>query len=137
MLRAAICLRLRLPQNPLRVPPQLSTRLLPFGNDWLLSQAHRRPVTPLFSRAFSISSQRCSIDDKPPSQKPQKPTIRENIYTVPNLLTVSRIFACPVLGWSILNDNFYLATGLLAYAGLTDLVRFSAHLSTHVDDFRH
>ncbi|KAI5996755.1 CDP-alcohol phosphatidyltransferase-domain-containing protein [Pisolithus marmoratus] len=44
------------------------------------------------------------------------------IYTVPNLLTVSRILACPVLGWSILQDNFYLATGLLVYAGLSDLV---------------
>ncbi|KAL7280738.1 CDP-diacylglycerol--glycerol-3-phosphate 3-phosphatidyltransferase [Trametes coccinea BRFM310] len=50
------------------------------------------------------------------------PTIRENIYTIPNLLTLSRIAACPVLGWSIVNDDFYLATGLLVYAGLTDLV---------------
>ncbi len=45
-----------------------------------------------------------------------------NIYTIPNALTVSRILACPVLGWSILNSNFKLATGLLVYAGLTDLV---------------
>ncbi|KAF8967749.1 CDP-alcohol phosphatidyltransferase-domain-containing protein [Flammula alnicola] len=49
------------------------------------------------------------------------PTIRENIYTLPNLLTVSRILACPVLGWSILDGNYHLATGLLVYAGLTDL----------------
>ncbi|KAI6130164.1 hypothetical protein EV401DRAFT_2054329 [Pisolithus croceorrhizus] len=35
---------------------------------------------------------------------------------------MSRILACPVLGWSILQDNFYLATGLLVYAGLSDLV---------------
>ncbi|KAI0759342.1 CDP-alcohol phosphatidyltransferase-domain-containing protein [Irpex lacteus] len=46
----------------------------------------------------------------------------ENIYTYPNLLTVSRILACPVLGWAIVQDNFVLATSLLAYAGLTDLV---------------
>lgn len=52
-----------------------------------------------------------------------KATIRENIYTIPNLLTVSRILACPVLGWSILDGNYHLATGLLVYAGLTDLVR--------------
>lgn len=38
------------------------------------------------------------------------------------MLTVSRVFVCPVLGWSILNDNFYFATGLLVYAGLTDLI---------------
>ncbi|KAH7890883.1 CDP-alcohol phosphatidyltransferase-domain-containing protein [Phlebopus sp. FC_14] len=52
----------------------------------------------------------------------EKIAIRENIYTLPNLLTVSRILACPVLGWSILHDDFYLATGLLVYAGLSDIV---------------
>lgn len=62
-----------------------------------------------------------------PEQQPAKPKLterlRENIYTYPNLLTVSRILACPVLGWAIVQDNFVLATSLLAYAGLTDLVR--------------
>ncbi|KAI8969367.1 CDP-alcohol phosphatidyltransferase-domain-containing protein [Trametes punicea] len=56
------------------------------------------------------------------SSPERTPTIRENIYTLPNLLTLSRIVACPVLGWSIVHDDFYLATGLLVYAGLTDLV---------------
>ena len=60
----------------------------------------------------------------PPSTDPErKPTLRENIYTLPNFLTLSRIAACPILGWSILADDFVLATGLLAYAGITDLVR--------------
>jgi len=53
-----------------------------------------------------------------PSQR--KPSLRENIYTFPNLLTVSRIAACPVLGWSILSDNYSAATCLLLYAGITD-----------------
>ena len=52
----------------------------------------------------------------------QKPSLRENIYTFPNLLTVSRIVACPVLGWSILSDNYPAATCLLLYAGITDWV---------------
>lgn len=52
----------------------------------------------------------------------ERPTLRENIYTIPNLLTASRILACPVLGWSIFHDDFYLATGLLVYAGLSDIV---------------
>ena len=51
-----------------------------------------------------------------------KPAIKENIYTLPNLLTLSRIFSCPILGWSILDGNYYLSTGLLVYAGLTDWV---------------
>lgn len=49
-------------------------------------------------------------------------TMRENIYTIPNFLTVSRILACPVLGWSILGGNFYLATSILVYAGASDWV---------------
>ncbi|KAJ2995085.1 hypothetical protein NUW54_g7450 [Trametes sanguinea] len=61
-----------------------------------------------------------SEDEPTPAEK--APTIRENIYTIPNLLTLSRIAACPVLGWSIVNNDFYLATGILVYAGLTDLV---------------
>lgn len=56
------------------------------------------------------------------SKPTSKPSIRENIYTIPNLLTVSRIIACPVLGWSILEGDFLLATSLLTYAGLTDWV---------------
>lgn len=74
---------------------------------------------------------------RPPAPRPEKddaqekaaaPIVRENIYTIPNLLTLSRIVACPVLGWAIVHDEFYLATGLLAYAGLTDLVRVSPSL---------
>ncbi|EPT03049.1 hypothetical protein FOMPIDRAFT_1022636 [Fomitopsis schrenkii] len=62
-------------------------------------------------------------DQKEPVQN-TKPlaTLRENIYTIPNLLTVSRIIACPVLGWAIVHDNFEFATALLVYAGLTDTV---------------
>jgi hypothetical protein len=52
-----------------------------------------------------------------------KLAIRENIYTWPNLLTTSRILACPVIGWAILHDEFYLSTSLLLYAGLSDWVR--------------
>ncbi|KAG6902547.1 hypothetical protein C0995_014936 [Termitomyces sp. Mi166 len=56
-----------------------------------------------------------------PVERPRKVAVRENIYTLPNALTLSRILACPVLGWSILDGNFHLATALLVYAGLTDL----------------
>ena len=61
----------------------------------------------------------------PPPNPPAKPSSKENIYTLPNLLTVSRITACPILGWSILQGDFHLATALLVYAGLTDLVSLS------------
>jgi CDP-alcohol phosphatidyltransferase len=46
----------------------------------------------------------------------------ENLYTIPNILTFSRLLATPGIAYLILADRPYLATGLLFYAGLTDLV---------------
>lgn len=78
-------------------------------------------------RPFSTYAPRRVDSATPPSKRPRRPsfseTLRENIYTIPNLLTLSRILACPVLGFAIVHDNFVLATALLVYAGLTDLVR--------------
>lgn len=75
-------------------------------------QIRNRNVSTCQSRHSSLA----------PSKPPNRPSFRENIYTLPNFLTVSRILACPVLGWSILDNNFHLATYILVYAGLTDLV---------------
>ncbi|KAF3159490.1 hypothetical protein TWF225_010640 [Orbilia oligospora] len=47
---------------------------------------------------------------------------RENITNVPNILTVTRLVAAPVIGYFILHDCNAWALGLLAYASLTDLV---------------
>ena len=84
-------------------------------------------------RSFRISFPRLTPREEKHEQSgiPEKPvprpklteTLRENIYTIPNLLTVSRILACPVLGYAIVQDNFVIASSLLVYAGLTDLVR--------------
>ena len=46
----------------------------------------------------------------------------ENIYTFPNILTFSRILATPIIAYLILHDKPYLATSLLLYAGMTDLI---------------
>lgn len=83
------------------------------------SETPLRPTLSLW-RQFSTHHRLCS--SQTPNDSSGKPTTKENIYTLPNLLTVSRIVACPVLGWSILDGNFHLATTLLVYAGLTDLV---------------
>jgi cardiolipin synthase (CMP-forming) len=52
----------------------------------------------------------------------KKPEIHENLYTIPNILTFTRLLSTPVIAYLILNDKPYLATALLFYAGLTDLV---------------
>ena len=46
----------------------------------------------------------------------------ENIYNVPNFLTLTRLIAAPVVGYLILHDQHVWAAGLFAYAGITDLV---------------
>lgn len=95
-----------------------------------------RPPCTSFRRAFAFSSRsfqqptpRTDHDRDPedgtnPRVSERFQTVKtEKIWTIPNALTVSRILSCPVLGYAILHDNFYVATGLLVYAGLTDLVR--------------
>lgn len=47
---------------------------------------------------------------------------RENIITIPNLLCVGRAILAPYLGYTIIHEQFSLALGLLAAAGLSDLV---------------
>jgi len=41
---------------------------------------------------------------------------------VPNVLTLSRLVAAPVIGYLVLHDQHAWAVGLFAYAGITDLV---------------
>ncbi|KAL4780572.1 CDP-alcohol phosphatidyltransferase-domain-containing protein [Aspergillus varians] len=50
------------------------------------------------------------------------PTTHENIYTVPNILTFSRIVAAPIVGYCLVYDHHATALALFAYAGITDLV---------------
>jgi len=72
-----------------------------------------------------------STDDPPyrPSSKPKLAnrllsslTPHENIYTLPNILTFSRLLAAPVIGYLVLHDQHAWAVSLFAYAAVTDLV---------------
>ncbi len=49
-------------------------------------------------------------------------TPHENIYTIPNFLTFSRLLAAPVVGYLVLHDQHVWAVGLFVYAAVTDLV---------------
>ncbi|KAJ5033508.1 uncharacterized protein L3040_008623 [Drepanopeziza brunnea f. sp. 'multigermtubi'] len=62
--------------------------------------------------------------------EPKKPLLKvltkltphEDIYTIPNILTFSRLIAAPIVGYLVLHDHHAWAVGLFAYAGITDLV---------------
>ena len=84
----------------------------------------RRTFPPRFPRPprphISVLSQLTL--HRPFSTPAPKPEKHENIYTIPNILTFSRLLATPIIAYLILHDFPYLATGLLFYAGLTDLI---------------
>lgn len=46
----------------------------------------------------------------------------ENIYTVPNILTFSRLLSAPVIGYLIVHEQHLPALVLFVYAAITDLV---------------
>lgn len=48
--------------------------------------------------------------------------LREPIYTIPNMLTVSRMIATPGIGYLILHNHHVAAVSLLFVAGLTDVI---------------
>jgi len=70
-------------------------------------------------KSISPSSAITKILNKTPSPLSNK---RENIYTIPNILTASRIVLSPFIGYCILHDYHSWALGLFAYAGITDLL---------------
>lgn len=47
---------------------------------------------------------------------------RENVLTIPNMLTVGRAILSPYIGYVIVQQDYGLAMGLLLVAGITDLV---------------
>ncbi|KAL6818958.1 CDP-alcohol phosphatidyltransferase domain-containing protein [Trichoderma sp. SZMC 28013] len=89
-------------------------------------QLRRRDISPVPLASFlarRLSQHTGKEADKNVAEKPStSPVIHEDIYTIPNFLTVTRIVASPVIGYLILQDAHTWAVGLLAYAGVTDLV---------------
>ncbi|KAG9767735.1 glucose-inhibited division protein A subfamily, partial [Aureobasidium melanogenum] len=54
--------------------------------------------------------------------KLRQPVQHENIYTVPNILTFTRLLAAPAVGYFILHAQPVRALSLFFYAGVTDMV---------------
>ncbi|PLW31380.1 hypothetical protein PCANC_17733 [Puccinia coronata f. sp. avenae] len=47
-------------------------------------------------------------------------TKRENIYTIPNLLTSTRIILCPLISYTIIHDHHLISGTLLFYCAISD-----------------
>ncbi len=75
------------------------------------------------------SPQQTKFQDRPLTSKPALPKTlqkllpsHENIYTLPNFLTLTRLVAAPVVGYFLAYEQYPAALGLFLYAGITDLV---------------
>ncbi|MCJ1439823.1 MAG: hypothetical protein MMC23_000304 [Stictis urceolatum] len=98
---------------------------------WQSSSVNRNIPSELF-RTTKISIRGfAELKDKdtqsPPPRAPFRKRIlpaplHENIYTLPNILTFSRLLAAPAIGYLILHDSPQWALGLFIYAGITDLL---------------
>lgn len=93
----------------------------------LWTETCRRPV--LYSRVSvglgSYQRWRSDAPKKPPPPSTPAPpavALSEDILTLPNILTLSRMGLCPVIGWAVATHQAPLALGLLAVAGSTDLL---------------
>ena len=50
------------------------------------------------------------------------PALHENAYTLPNILTFSRLLSAPLIGYLLVTDLHIPALSLFIYAGFTDLI---------------
>ncbi|CEQ40313.1 SPOSA6832_01911, partial [Sporobolomyces salmonicolor] len=93
----------------------------------LCALVHPLGSRPLCSLALLVSAWASS--PAPPLHRSRSPhpgrailEKRENIYTIPNALTLARILACPAIGYYIVKGELAVATSLLFVAGVSDLV---------------
>ncbi|KAJ1345317.1 hypothetical protein BSLG_000830 [Batrachochytrium salamandrivorans] len=77
-----------------------------------------KPQIPLTPQSLVLPNVQAVYPDPPPAAK----ELTENIYTLPNALTFSRILLTPAIGYLIVQQDFTFACGLLAIAAFTDLL---------------
>jgi len=115
----------------LRFPAPRNFSLYLWSNSKSLEHIRRPKVERNKGILYSTSERpNKAQSSRPIPPTPKKPLLKvltqltphENIYTVPNILTFSRLIAAPVIGYLVLHDYHAWAVGLFAYAGITDLV---------------
>lgn len=81
-------------------------------------------ITAVRARPLSQQTQLREVDEKCKTsiKNLASRSQREYIYTLPNILTFSRLFAAPIIGYLVLHDHHTWAISLFTYAGITDLI---------------
>ncbi|OQR72537.1 putative cardiolipin synthase-like [Tropilaelaps mercedesae] len=87
----------------------LAAKRKAFQEKKLLIDRRRAQVTARVRQAKSLARQRINV-------------YKENVMTIPNLLSVSRIVSTPLLGYWVCIGSYAPALGLFTYAAVTDLI---------------
>ncbi|TPX53143.1 hypothetical protein PhCBS80983_g06355 [Powellomyces hirtus] len=124
-------LRLPLVRSPLPPPPHPNplTYLCGTAQRYVSTAAIRdmrfkNGVVGMWVRSSSTGAGGQSVGSSPVGVSPpppQKPT-KENIYTLPNALTTTRLVLSPVIGYLIVSNQYSLALGSLILAGFSDML---------------
>ncbi|WFD45315.1 cardiolipin synthase (CMP-forming) [Malassezia psittaci] len=75
--------------------------------------------------AKTSSNTDTNTNGSPNDSTPKKSSVQkvaEDLYTLPNVLTATRIAMCPVIGWAVMTERPFWAVGLLSIAAATDLL---------------
>lgn len=109
-----------------------SNATLNITGSFLLSGRNKNGIFQHQLRFFSQSSPPLSVQKNhepteqstsPQNTKIQPPlTLRENIYTIPNMLTFTRLGTAPLIGYLITQSNPTLTLSVFAYSCITDLL---------------
>ncbi|KAF7185662.1 putative CDP-alcohol phosphatidyltransferase class-I family protein C22A12.08c [Pseudocercospora fuligena] len=83
--------------------------------------SHSTPKQPI-TQSLKVARERTKAVGNKVRSSLTSLTPHENIYNLPNFLTVTRLFAAPATAYLFLHDQYAWALGLFAYAGITDLV---------------
>jgi phosphatidylglycerophosphate synthase len=117
---ASVCLAAPTPLSRfLLFPPRQCSSILSFSCSLRSITRLPRPSSKFCAAEHRLPVLSHSYSSNTPQRPPEK---RENIYTLPNFLTLTRLLATPAIAFLILDSKPYLATSLLLYAGLTDLI---------------
>ncbi|XP_041468441.1 probable cardiolipin synthase (CMP-forming) [Lytechinus variegatus] len=94
---------------------KLGYALLKQGGVNLLRQAKKKG-------ANDFEETKKKVQEQVEKSKIKVKELRENIFTIPNLLTTMRLALSPYIGYLVINEQYLLGSSLFLLAGLSDLL---------------
>lgn len=96
-----------------------------FTNSRLLQQIPNEKITKVTDEILKIKrlASEPPLTQSPPTEPPAtKLDLTENLWTVPNILTMSRIATTPIIGYSIVSGKPMTAISIFIYSCITDFL---------------